>query len=369
MKIPAIEFSIVVPTFNERQNVQELVRRLNDVLDPAAWEVVFVDDDSPDGTAQLVRDLAQRDPRVRCIQRVGRRGLASACVEGILSTAAPFVAVMDADLQHDETLLPEMLAALRSGNLDLVIGSRYLGAGAAGHPQDGARLAGSRAATRLANIFLKTRLSDPLSGFFVMKRDLLQEVLPRLSAIGFKILLDIVVSAQRPLRMLEVPYCFRARQAGRSKLDSLAAWEFLLLLADKRFGRWVPIRFLAFATVGSFGVLVHVAAVALLLKGLGASFAVAQASATLVAMTTNFLLNNQLTYRDRRLHGWRLATGWLSFVAICSIGAVANVGIASFIYQQEAGWLPAALAGVLISAVWNYGMSSLLTWDVRPRAG
>jgi len=363
-----VELSIVVPTFNERENVPELVRLLDLALAGLVWEVVFVDDHSPDGTADVARDLARRDARVRCLHRYGRRGLASACVEGILSTSAPYIAVMDADLQHDETRLPAMLAMLKADDLDLVVGSRYAAAG--GHGLlGGTRLAGSRAATRLANFLLKTALSDPMSGFFLLKRETLHMVLPNLSAIGFKILLDIVASAKRPLRVAEMPIQFRARQAGESKLDSMVVWEFLMLLADKLFGRWIPPRFLVFSAIGSLGVLIHMATMTLLFKGFDAVFAGAQATATLVAMTANFLLNNQLTYRDRRLRGWRLVSGWLSFAVICGVGAAANVGISSYIYQnQGVGWLPAAFAGVMISAVWNYGVSSLYTWNVRPRS-
>ena len=114
------ELSIVVPTFKERGNVAELVRRLDLALAGIAWEAIFVDDNSPDGTAEAVKDIAADDPRVRCLRRVGRRGLAGACIEGMLSSAAPFVAVMDADLQHDEKVLPQMLARLKAASADLV---------------------------------------------------------------------------------------------------------------------------------------------------------------------------------------------------------------------------------------------------------
>lgn len=121
---PGPELCIVVPTFNEAGNVAVLVERLTEVLAGTDWEAVFVDDDSPDGTAARVRTLGRADGRVRCIRRIGRRGLSSATIEGMLSTSAPFVAVMDGDLQHDEALLPQMLDRLRSGAAELVIASR-----------------------------------------------------------------------------------------------------------------------------------------------------------------------------------------------------------------------------------------------------
>ena len=191
----APELAVVVPTFNERANVAVLVDRLDACLAGLAWEVVFVDDDSPDGTAEAVRELARRDPRVRCLRRVGRRGLASACVEGMLATSAPLLAVMDADLQHDEALLPAMVERLREGDVDLVVGTRYA-AGTAVPGWDEGRRRMSRLATRLGRAALGVPLSDPMSGFFAVRREALERVVRGLSAVGFKILLDIL--ATRP---------------------------------------------------------------------------------------------------------------------------------------------------------------------------
>ena len=365
--MPAL--SVVVPTFNERGNIAELVARLHSVLDPVVdWEVVFVDDDSPDGTANVVRDLAQNDPRVRCIHRFRRRGLSSACIEGVLSTSSPVCAVMDADLQHDERVLPRMLDTLTSEGVDVVVGSRYVAGGSTGE-WAGARLAGSRLATRLAHMVLGSDLSDPMSGFFLFRRESMHEALPRLSSIGFKILLDFLASAPTSLRVKEVPYTFRTRHAGESKLDSTVAWEYLMLLADKAFGAYIPARFLVFSLVGGFGVVIHMLTLVALFRGWGVGFATSQAVATLVAMTGNYLINNALTYRDRRLRGWRLAWGWVTFTLACGIGAIANVGVAAYIFNwRQVAWIPAAFAGILISSVWNYAVSSIFTWRISPRA-
>src|SRR5215469_1638523 len=187
------ELSIIVPTYKERGNVAELVRRLDIALSGISWEAIFVDDNSPDGTAEAVKDISQDDNRVRCLRRVGRRGLAGACIEGMLSSASPFVAVMDADLQHDEKVLPEMLARLRGGSADLVAGTRYVEGGSAVSFSK-RRSALSRAATWLTRRLVGTGLSDPMSGFFMMRRDRLEELAPRLSPVGFKILLDVAVT-------------------------------------------------------------------------------------------------------------------------------------------------------------------------------
>jgi dolichol-phosphate mannosyltransferase len=361
------ELAIVVPTFNERANVLELARRLVAALDGIAFEVIVVDDDSPDGTAELVRELAARDPRFRCLQRIGRRGLASACVEGMLATAAPCLAVIDADLQHDERLLVPMLEVLRSGRADLVVASRYLDGTAVPGWAEERRLA-SRLATRLVSGLPRLRgLTDPLSGFFMLRREALEASVRRLSTIGFKLLLDILLSAPEPLRVVELPYRFRERREGRSKLDARVAVEFLTLLLDKLVGALIPARFLMFTAVGGLGVLIHLAVLALLHRGLGIDFLPAQALATLVAMTFNFALNNELTYRDRRLRGARWLAGWMSFCLVCSVGALANVGIATVLFRRDTSWLFAAIAGILVGAVWNYAVTGFLTWGNRGR--
>ncbi len=352
--------SIVVPTFNESDNVAELLRLLDAALAGLAWEVIFVDDDSTDGTADKIRGLALLDGRVRCIQRIGRRGLASACIEGMLASSAPFLAVMDADLQHDERILPAMLAELRNGDLDIVVGSRYVSGGAADWPESRASM--SRLATRLSRMVVPADLADPMSGFFMIRRAVFMGIVRKLSAIGFKILLDLFASSPRRLSFREIPYRFRERRIGDSKLDSNVMWDYALLLLDKLVGRYVPVRFLSFSIIGGLGVLIHLLALAAALQVAGLAFNWAQGTATLLAMTVNFLLNNQLTYRDRRLKGWRMLRGLLGFYAACGLGAVANVGVASAIFERHYQWWMAGVAGVLISAVWNYAATSNFVW-------
>ncbi len=356
------QLSIVVPTFNERGNVGELVTRVDAALPGIDWEIVFVDDDSPDGTAERVLELAQSDPRVRCLLRIGRRGLASACIEGLLSTSSDAVAVMDADLQHDETRLPHMLALLKGGDTDIVVASRYAEQGSVGDWQ-AARASMSRWATRLSRLVLRAELSDPMSGFFMMRRDaLLDCIRAGVAGVGFKILLDLLAASPRPLRLREVPYRFGQRVAGHSKLDSNVAWEFGIMLLDRLFGRKLPVRFIAFSLVGAFGLGVHLLALSLLYKGEAIGFVSAQGAATLIAMTSNFVLNNLLTYRDMRLRGWQFVRGWFTFVAACGIGAFANVGIAAWLFDRHTGWVSSAIVGVLVGAVWNYAVTAVFTW-------
>ena len=354
-----VELTIVVPSFNERDNIDLLVERLHVVLDSIAWEVLYVDDDSPDGTSASVRELAQRDPRVRCLQRIGRRGLSTAVIEGILASSAPYIAVIDADLQHDESVLPKMLATAKTHQLDIVVGSRYAEGGGIGDWTKGRALI-SGFATRLARLVVTADLTDPMSGFFLITRPAFEQAVRRLSGQGFKILLDLFASTPTPYRFAEVPYQFRTRIRGESKLDGLVVWEYLMLLVDKSVGRWVPARFVLFGLVGTFGLVLHLTTLRVMLMAF--AFPAAQAIATGVAMLSNFTINNALTYRDRRLRGLKFFGGLLTFCAICGVGAIANVRLASLAFEQHYVWWLSGLAGAAASVVWNYTITSLFTW-------
>jgi dolichol-phosphate mannosyltransferase len=361
----APELTVVVPCYNERPNVAPLIEKLDAALFGIAWEVVYVDDNSPDGTAAEVRRIAQTDPRVRCIRRIGRRGLASAVIEGTLSSSARFVAVIDGDLQHDETKLPDMLAALRTGRYDLAVGSRHVAGGDSAGLASHWRHALSDGGIRLAQFFLPVRLTDPMSGFFMLPRPLFEQLAGSLTGQGFKILLDLVLSAPAPLRVIEIPVHFHERVAGESKLDALVLTQFAGLLLDKVFGGLLPLRFISFALVGGLGVVVHLTILTVALKLTGLSFEAAQAVATVVAMVFNFQLNNDITYRDQRLRGPRLWRGLLLFMLVCSFGAVANVGIAQVLYERHTAWSLAGAIGAVIGVVWNYAVSATLVWRAR----
>jgi dolichol-phosphate mannosyltransferase len=358
---PVPQLSVVVPTFNEAENIPLLVTRLADALPDISWEVIFVDDNSPDGTAAAARQLAQSDPRVRCLRRLGRRGLAGACIEGMLASSARVVAVMDGDLQHDETQLPQMLARIEQG-ADLVVGARFSPGGEAKGGLSRLRYLGSQAATAAARRLLGLRLSDPMSGFFMIRRQLFDAIAPQLSTQGFKVLLDIVASCKQPLEIVELPYVLRARRHGRSKLDTLVVCEFLGLLLAKLSGDWLSIRFVSFALIGATGLVVHLWLLRQALF-LGFAFDWAQTAAAYGAMTSNFVLNNQLTYRDRRLKGWAALKGLLTFYLVCSVGTVANVGVANWIYGSSPRWWLAGTTGALMGLVFNYAASSALTWQ------
>jgi dolichol-phosphate mannosyltransferase len=357
---PAPELSIVVPTFNERANVPILVERLSRLLPSADWEIVFVDDNSADGTAAVARAIGETDSRVRCIRRFGRRGLAGACLEGMLASQARYVAVMDADLQHDEQLLVAMLDFLRTERADLVVASRYLGGGsAAGLSKQRSRV--SRASNALVRLLLGIDLTDPMSGHFMIRREAFETLAPAISSQGFKILLDILATARGRLRVIELPSAFRERQHGESKLDSKIALDFAALVTAKLTNNAVSARFLLFCLVGLTGIGIHLGLLRILLTA-ALAFGAAQTLATIGAITWNFVLNNLFTYRDQRLSGWRFLTGLIRFQLICAIGAISNVGIATWIYDYDSVWWIAGLGGALIGTVWNFAVSAAFVW-------
>jgi dolichol-phosphate mannosyltransferase len=364
-----LDLAVVLPTLNERENIPEILSRLEKTLRGLHWEIIFVDDDSPDGTADLIRSHARLNPRIRLLHRVGRRGLASACIEGILATSAQFVAVMDADLQHDETILPRMLARLRSDSLDIVVATRNANGGSMGQFCK-SRLLISRLGETLSKTVCRCNLSDPMSGFFLINRNFFLETVHDLQTGGFKILVDIFASSPRPVRFAEVGYCFRNRQHGSSKLDANTAIEYLFLITNKLLAGRIPIRFVVFSLVGALGVATHLAALAILLHFFHLQFLSAQAIATYIAMTENFFLNNLITYRDRSLRGGHLITGLASFWVACSFGAWANVTFAHALLLSGHTWYFAGVAGIILSSVWNYSISNLFTWQMprHPRS-
>lgn len=358
--------TVVVPCFNESENIRPLYDALVTALGDEDWGVLFVDDDSPDGSAEVIRELALEYSNVTLLHRVGRRGLAGACIEGILSAISPIVAVIDADLQHDERKLPEMLARFRADPaLDLVIGSRHVPGGSSEEGFSATRSLGSRGATWLANKIMGIAVTDPMSGFFMVRRARFTEIVTNLQTQGFKILADILFAAKGRWKVVELGYNFRARQFGESKLDLAVILEFLALIISRLTGGILPIRFVLFVAVGLSGVLVQLVALRMAMAIADYPFYVAQSFGVWIAMTTNFAFNNFLTYRDRMLRGAVWLRGLIVFYGVCFIGALMNVGIADFLYGNMVNWVLASLAGAVVGAVWNFIASGLLTWRVR----
>lgn len=366
---PAPELCIVVPTYNERANVPILVEAVSRVLASCDWELIFVDDNSPDGTAAVASAIGEINGRVRCMRRIGRRAHAAACLEGLLASQARYIGCMDADMQHDETLLIPMLERMRDGDVDLVVASRYMSGGsAAGHNKSRALL--SSWSNTFVQRVLGVDLTDTMSGYFMIRRDVFHTLAPGISTQGYKLLLDILATRGVRLRTAEIPSTFRERLHGESKLDSKIALECVALVTSKFTNDAVSPRFLLFCLVGLTGLVVHLGILWALLKPDALSFGAAQTLATLSATTWNFMLNNLLTFRDQRLTGWRFATGLIRFHVVCAIGAISNVGLATWIYSNDVyandtRWWIAGLGGAVIGAVWNFAVSAAFVWRQR----
>ncbi len=368
-----IELSIIVPTFNESANVGRLLESIDAVLAGIRWELIFVDDASPDGTGEAVRALARLDPRVRLILRHNRRGLSSAVVEGALAAAGEVVAVMDGDLQHDEAVLPRMYEAVASGRAEIASASRFLQEDGAAGLSSTTRLQLSNTGIRLANAAFGLDLSDPLTGFFVIRREVLLRALPNLSERGFKILLDIITSARPRPTALEFPFRFRQRLHGESKLDHRVMYDFFLFFLEKKISRIVriPAQFLSFSLINGVGIGVHLVVLMVAVSLIGMGFTLGQLVATFIAMLFNFFFNNLITYNDRRLRGTDFYIGFLLFAALCSIGVFANVGIATILHNEytELTYVIPALAGALITVVWNFAATKMFVWGRRKPRG
>ncbi|QOY89750.1 glycosyltransferase [Paludibaculum fermentans] len=359
------ELAVIVPTFNEKANVLPLIEAVDRALAGIEYEIVFVDDDSLDGTSEHVRAVAQANPRVRILQRINRKGLASAVIEGMMSTSAPYLAVIDGDMQHDERVLPQMLAKLKQQQLDIVVGSRHVEGGGMGDFSK-SRVLLSNAGKALSRSISKTPVSDPMSGFFLLDRRFLDDVVRELSSTGFKILLDLLASARRPVKLGEVGYTFRLRERGESKLNIIVSLEYLRLLLDKWVGAYVPVTYLIFGVVGAFGVLVNLAIIFLLLR-FGIEFSQAFIWSSSLVIAVNFFLNNALTFRSRRLQGAGLIVGLVLFYLACLIGLVVNLGIANSLREKGFPLWLSGLTGVTLSSVWNYWVTSILVWRAHRR--
>lgn len=355
------ELSIIIPTYNETDNIKLIIDAVDKCLGPINWEIIFVDDDSPDNTSQKAKQYSTNDYRVRCITRIGRKGLSSACIEGMLSSSSPYLAVMDADLQHDETLLPKMLHSVKNDEYDIAIASRYIDGGSTGTLSPFRRKI-SVAACKACELTTKTKLSDPMSGFFLLKRSFFEKQAHKLYGKGFKILLDIVSSSDGNAKFIEMPYTMKKREFGDSKLDYWVILEYFALLLLRASGRLLPPRFILFAFVGVIGTGVHLTTLGVLHKIADMQFIYSQIAATIVAMTSNFIINNNLTFKDKKLYGKNLLKGLFTFYVTCSFGAFLSTAVAEFFYQYSIQWWVAGSIGIFFASVWNFTLSSFFTW-------
>jgi dolichol-phosphate mannosyltransferase len=355
--------AIIIPTYNERGNIAELTKRIIAVMADVPFEIIIVDDNSPDCTWHYARELSQGDGRIRCIRRIGRQGLSGACLEGMLATHAQYIAVMDADLQHDESILPHMLATLIDGK-DIVVGSRFIEGGSDEDGFNHTRQLISKLGRYVLGLVLKTDVKDTMSGFFMLNRQIIDLYAPQLSATGFKILADLLYCGGASLKTAEIGYHFRQRGEGVSKFNLRIGLEFIGLILNKITNGVIPIDLVSFLIVGTIGLIVHLSILYALIM-MATDFTYAQSVAALCAMISNFTLNNDITWRHKRLSGWRWWRGLVIFCTICSASILANVSLAALIFERKGQWLVASLAGIGLGIVWNYVVSAKIVWQIK----
>jgi dolichol-phosphate mannosyltransferase len=357
--------TIVLPTYNERGNIEPLLQQLLPLQQRFSLEILVVDDDSADGTAELVRELAHAEPCLRLIRRVGRSGLASAIKEGLLDATGDIAVVMDSDGQHEPASVERAIDMLLQAECDLVIGSRF-------HPEarihglSDRRETGSSWANASARFSLPRAyagLSDYMSGFFALRLEPLLPLIRSVDVNGFKFLYELLAVSRGRLCTAEVPLCFQPRTYGSSKLDLAIFWDFLISILHSLSFRLLPRRAISFGLVGLSGVAVQLLVTQLLML---ARFGFSQALpfAVVAAASSNYLINNALTFRFQRLQGLALLRGLLKFLLVASLPVLANVGLASAFYSfvaRNTFW--AQLAGILVVFVWNYAASSRFVWN------
>ncbi|WP_083883810.1 glycosyltransferase [Thalassoporum mexicanum] len=371
---PSIFLSLVVPTYNEAANVGNLVRTICTLLDrylPDRYELIIVDDNSPDRTWEKAQTLQPDYPQLVVIRRQQERGLATAVIRGWQQAQGNVLGVIDGDLQHPPEVLQKLITAIAAG-ADLAAASRYAGDGGVGS-WNGVRQFLSRGAVRLALWILPeitSRLSDPMSGYFLVRREAIAN--QPLDPIGYKILLE-VMGRGRIDRVAEVGYTFAERQEGESKVSWQHYQEFIRHLLRLRFATGnVPVgrmgRFLRFCLVGFSGVFVNIFGSFLLIRYAGLGKITSKTIAVAVAIVNNFIWNDVWTFSDasKFYTGWRSRlVRFLRFSFACGLGALIDIGIFALLDHFGMPWLAANLIAIAGSTAWNYLINLKFNWKTK----
>jgi len=372
--VTLVKVTIVSPTYNEAENIPRLVREVDRAMSGIDYELLIADDDSPDRTWAVAQELANQNPRVRVLRRTKNRGLSPAVIHAFLSSTSDYVGVIDADLQHDPAILPHMIAAVDAG-AEIAVGSRYVNGGGTG-AWNAVRRFQSWVATKLAQTFLGVELSDPMSGYFVLPRDQFNRVYKQLDSSGFKILLEIIARLA-PAAIEEIPYTFRTRTAGQSKLSSRVVLQYLgQLWRLSSVSRYMSVRFVKFALVGASGTLVNLCAFLMFVSLFGLRDWRISALSSLVANLTNYVFNNAWTFVDRVHRGWSVLRGYVSYLAFSLIGLSAStltfaglfrvlniyLRLAQSSKESYIFALACQFVAILVGTVFNYELNKRFTW-------
>ena len=358
--------SIILPTYNERGNIESIIESLLKLKDQFKLEILVVDDDSPDGTGDLVKSLSRKIQEVRLIRRMGRAGLASAIKEGLLDAAGDLALVMDSDGQHDPTAVTLILNTLIEGGYDLIVGSRFHAdaeiKGLSSRRENGSSLANAAARYSLNRSY--SRLTDTMSGFFALRLDRAMPFVRAVDVNGFKFLYEFLAISKGKLNAAEVPLNFQPRTHGTSKLDVAIFWDFLISVLHNLSFRLLPRRAISFGLVGTSGVFVQLVVNQVLMVIGRINFEQALPIAVVAAASSNYMINNALTFRFQRLKGMALFKGLLKFLVVASLPVLANVGVATAFHRfVSTDLITAQLAGIIVVFIWNYAASSRFVWN------
>ena len=354
--------ALIVPTYNERENIEALYTTVASALSGLDWEIMFVDDNSPDGTAAAAEALASKDPRVRLVVRFHDRGLTSAVLQGIYSVTMPNVVVTDADLQHDLLKVPEMLRLLNADEADLVIATRYQAEGSAGGLSTRFRTLLSDLGTRIGKVLFRVPVSDPMSGFFAFRRKSLLPVLTRVDPLGFKILLDVLLLGRGQMRVREVPYSFHSRHAGSSKLNWRVQWDFMIQVLYHLMHGFIPHDLISFVLVGASGAVLQFTILGIFYAA-GLAAETGQAAAIVSVTLWNFLLNHYLTFHRELKLGRDLLQKFVLYALATAIGIMLNISAATLTLESlRLSRLPESLLGACIDTIWRFAIARSLIW-------
>jgi len=359
------DLSIVIPTYNEASNIIAIIESINSTLgDVASYEIIVVDDNSKDKTWELAEQYADKYKNITCFRRITSKGLSSAVIDGFMISRGKFISVIDADLQHDESILPKMLNYCHNG-ADLAIGSRYCQDGSTGEWGLIRKLI-SKVATKISQKIGNIYMSDPMSGFFMIRRDVFLNVVDKLNAKGYKILLDIVSQLDASkINMIEVPYTFKKRSRGESKLTPEVVFQLIDFIYLKIVGNYIPIEYVKFVTVGAIGAVVHFTILYLMHIVFDNNYQNALIIAIEFSLIINYFINNLWTFKEKTHTGLKKIIGLVKFNILSGVGGIISYYISISLFDSGVNWIFASTIGAIVASLWNYNLNKILTWDMH----
>ena len=353
--------SILIPTYNEALNIKILIDRISHCLKKIDWEIIFVDDNSPDKTSEKIEYFTKTQSNIKVVNRLNERGLAGAVITGLKYCKFQNIIVMDADLQHDPIYIPKLIKRIEKDDATIVIASRYFQSSTIEDFHFMRKIV-SKLTIKIFNMFSYKKLTDPMSGFFIIKKDFFINLSKQLSKDGYKILADIILNGPKTITVSEISLGFKKRNAGQSKMNLRVLWDFLLIIAYCVLKNYVPRKYLSYIFVGCLGLLTHLIFLYVFYKLLLINFLLSHILATFIAILINFTLNNVLTFYSKNLIGFRWLIGLVNYNIFCSYGLFISYSITKVLSDLNCYWFLAGIIGTFTASIWNFSISKFLVW-------